>query len=100
MNYLAVRPGEQGPLLVHADGSPLTRDQFVRKIKKALRIAKIDPAAYSGHSFRIGAASAAAAAGVPAYFIKMLGRWESEAYHLYIKTPRESLAAVSQLIAH
>ena len=100
LNYLAVRPGEQGPLLVHADGSPLTRDQFVQKIKKALRIAKIDPTSYSGHSFRIGAATAAAAAGVPAYFIKMLGRWESEAYHLYIKTPRESLAAVSQLIAH
>lgn len=100
LNYLAVRPGGEGPLLVHADGSPLTRDQFVQKVKKALKIAKIDPSSYSGHSFRIGAASAAAAAGVPAYFIKMLGRWESEAYHLYIRTPRESLAAVSQLIAH
>ena len=100
LNYLAVRPSGEGPLLVHADGSPLTRDQFVKKVKKALRLALVDPDPYSGHSFRIGAASAAAAAGIPAYFIKMLGRWESEAYHLYIKTPRESLAAVSQLIAH
>ena len=68
-------------------------------VKKTLCTANIDATAYSGHSFRIKAASAAAAAGVPAYFIKMLGRLESEAYHLYIRTPRESLASISQLIA-
>ena len=99
LSYLAVRSGSDGPLLIHADGLPLTRDQFVTKVKRALQAAQIDSTLYSGHSFRIGAASAAAAAGVPAYFIKMLGRWESEAYHLYIRTPRESLAAVSLLIA-
>ena len=100
LSYIAIRPAgsSSAPLLIHADGSPLTRDQFVRMVKKTLRTANIDQAGYSGHSFRIGAASAAAAAGVPAYFIKMLGRWESEAYHLYIRTPRASLAAVSQLI--
>ena len=43
--------------------------------------------------------SAAVTAGVLAYFIKLLGRWESEAYHLYIQTRRESLASISQLIA-
>ena len=99
LHFMAIRPNTNGPLLVHADGSPLTRDQFVRMVKRALRSANIDATAYSGHSFRIGAASVAAAAGVPAYFIKMLGRWESEAYHLYIRTPRESLASISQLIA-
>lgn len=101
LNYMAVRPkgDNSSPLLIHADGSPLTREQFVRMVKKTLHMANIDESGYSGHSFRIGAASSAAAAGVPAYFIKMLGRWESEAYHLYIKTPRASLAAVSQLIA-
>ena len=99
LHYMAVRPKGEGPLLIHADGSPLTRAQFVFQVKKALQTAAIDSASYSGHSFRIGAASAAAAAGVPAYFIKMLGRWESEAYHLYIRTPRYALAAVSCLIA-
>ena len=98
LHFMAIRPNVRGPLLVHADGSPLTRHQFVRMVKRALRSAKIDATAYSGHNFRIGAASAAATAGVPVYFIKMLGRWESEAYHLYILTPRESLASISQLI--
>ena len=102
LQYMASRPRDDGysaPLLVHADGSPLTRDQFVRMVKKTLHVANVDHSSYSGHSFRIGAASSAAAAGVPAYFIKMLGRWESEAYHLYIRTPRASLASVSQLLA-
>ena len=99
LDYLAIRPKGEGPLLVHADGSPLTRDQFVRAVKRALQAANIDSSLYSGHSFRIGAATAAAAAGVPAYFIKMLGRWESEAYAIYIKTPREALASISTLIA-
>ena len=71
----------------------------MRMVKKTLHLAKVDASAYSGHSFRIGAATAAAAAGVPAHFIKMLGRWESEAYQLYVRTPRESLASISQLIS-
>ena len=99
LNFMAVRPQGEGPLFVHEDGSPLTRSHFVQLTKHALRLANMDATGYSGHSFRIGAATAAAAAGVPAHFIKMLGRWQSEAYHAYIRTPRESLASVSQLLA-
>ena len=95
LNYMAVHPRVDGFLLVHDDGSPLTRDQFVRLVKKALCSANIDDTGYSGHSFRIGAATVAAAAGVPAHFIKMLGRWESSAYQVYLQTPWESLAVVS-----
>ena len=99
LRYLAVCGSLDGPLLIHTNGLPLTRDQFMSEVKKALQTAQIDSTWYSSHSFWIGAVSAAAAAGVPAYFIKMLGRWESEAYHLYIRTPFESLEAVTQLIA-
>ena len=31
--------------------------------------------------------------------LKMLGKWESSAYLLYVKTPRDQLASVSSLIA-
>ena len=41
----------------------------------------------------------AAQAGLPPHLIKMLGRWSSDAYQLYIRTPRETLAAVSRTIA-
>ena len=99
LNYLAIRPPGQGPLFTHQSGTALTRDQFVRGVKVALSAARIAHENYSGHSFRIGAATAAAAAGVPAHIIKMLGRWSSQAYLLYVRTPRETLAAISQQLA-
>ena len=89
LNFLAVRPPGEGPLFVHADGTPLLKQQFVARVRRALSSSGIDPSHYSGHSFRIGAATTAAAAGVPDHVIKTLGRWESSAYLLYIRTPRE-----------
>lgn len=99
LNYLVRRPTGEGPLFVHADGSPLLKQQFISSVRQALSAAGLDPARYSGHSFRIGAATTAAAAGVPDHLIKMLGRWESSAYLLYIQAPRESLAAISTQLA-
>lgn len=99
LNFLAVRPSGVGPLFVHQDGTPLLRAQFVAKLKDALSAAGVDNRYYSGHSFRIGAATTAAAAGVPDHIIKMLGRWESSAYQLYVRTPRSTLASVSRQMA-
>ena len=99
LNYMAVRPPGEGPLLIWNDGSPLSRDQFLGSIKSILVEANIDPTAYSGHSFRIGAATSAAASGIPDHMIKLLGRWQSEAYQLYIRTPQESLASVFTQLA-
>ena len=51
---------------------------------------------YSGHSFRIGAATTAASVVVEDSLIKTLGRWESSAYILYVRVPRDRLASVSK----
>ena len=58
--------------------------------------AGIDTTRYVGHSFRIGAATTAAACGIQDSLIKTLGRWESAAYMLYVRTPVETLCHVSQ----
>ena len=95
LSYLAIRPGTPGPLFVFEDGRYLTRDRLVHNLRDILAQVGVNATHFSGHSFRIGAATTAAAKGVPDSTIKMLGRWESSAYLLYIRTPRDQLAAIS-----
>ena len=53
---------------------------------------------FGSHSFRIGAATTAAAAGVPDHLTQVLGRWTSNAYMPYIRTPRSTLANVAKFM--
>lgn len=97
--YLAVRDRQSGPFFRFASGTPLSRELFVKHIRIALRPYDLEVSSYSGHSFRIGAATAASAAGVEDSMIKTLGRWQSSAYQTYVRIPRESLAAVSKKLS-
>ena len=96
LSYLAIRPGNPGPLFQFEDGTPLSRIHLVRHIREALSGAGIDTACFSGHSFRIGAATTAAQAGLNDSTIQTLGRWKSSAFTAYIRTPVEDLIAVSR----
>ena len=95
LSYLAVRGSASAPLFIFQDGKPLTRSRLVHRLRLALRASGIDDSKYSGHSFRIGAATTAAAAGTQDSTIQMLGRWQSQAFLSYIRTPRDQQAAIS-----
>ena len=69
--------------------------KFLDKVKEALSQVGVDCTAYSGHNFCIGAATTAAKWGISDATIKMLGRWKSSAYQVYIKIQREQLASYS-----
>ena len=98
--FLMLRGNKDGPLFLREDGSPLTKPLFIQKVRDALKSAGYhDVDKYAGHSFRAGAATTAAAMGVQDSLIKMLGRWESLAYLLYIRIPREELQSVSSILA-
>ena len=99
LSYMAIRPKIVGPLFFRKGGQPLTKDSFLWDIRAVLEAAMLNPKEFAGHSFRIGVATSAAIAGVPDHLIKVLGRWESDAYQLYIRTPADTLTAVSQIIA-
>ncbi len=59
----------------------------------------MDDKLYSGHSFRRGAATMAAKRGMDDSVIKMLGRWKSSAFQLYVRTLRVQLAAISKTLS-
>ena len=94
--YMVKRGPNPGPFFTFQDGKPLTHQRFVARVREALTLAGIDCSPYSGHSFRSGAATTASKCGISDATIKMLGRWKSSAYQLYIKTPRDQLARVSR----
>jgi len=64
-----------------------------------LKSAGIDDSKYASHSFRSGAATTAAEASIPDEHIKMLGRWKSEAYQVYVKSVPEKLAKAAKQLA-
>ena len=81
LQFLAMRNPSPGPLFVFQSGSPpLTRATLVSHLRTALQKAGIPHSAYSGHSFRIGAATTAAQCGLEDSLIQTLGRWKSTAY--------------------
>ena len=98
--YMVQRGSQAGPFFLFEDGRRLTRDRLVAEVRRALERAGVDPSHYSSHSFRIGAATTAAACGLQDSLIKTLGRWESAAYTVYIRTPPSQLRSVAaKLIA-
>lgn len=86
LDFISARGTVHGPLFCWPDGAPIKRTFFVEQLNRALRFCKLDPALYKSHSFRIGAATWAAASGFTDTQIRQLGRWKSNAFLLYIRT--------------
>lgn len=95
LSYLVFRGNKPGPLFVLKNGTPLTRPFLTSWLREIVLAAGI-PGNFSSHSFRIGAATVAARNGVADHLIQALGRWKSNAYQVYIRTPAENLANLSQ----
>ncbi len=97
--FLTLRQyGPSGPLFTLSSGVYLTRSSVSATMKSLLRTAGINPETFSSHSLRIGAATAAAEAGLPDHLIKTLGRWHSHAYQTYIRTSPEVLLKAAKRI--
>lgn len=79
------------PLFMMRDGSPLTRCRFLTMLHTACTQAGINSSGFSGHSFRIGAATTCAKNNVPDHMIQALGRWSSDCYKLYVRINKDSI---------
>ena len=93
--FISVRGTTSGPMFCWPGGAPIKRSIFVEQLNRALRFCNLDPTLYKAHSFRIGAATWAAAKGLSDAQIHQLGRWKSNAFLSYIRTPSLSTHAAS-----
>ena len=100
--YLASRTPfpTTGPLFSYVSGSFLTREKLTSETRLLLSRGGLDSSEFAGHSFRIGAATAAASANLSPWLIKVLGRWSSDCFERYIKTPPSVLAQVPQTLVN
>ena len=85
LKFLQTRGTAPGPLFISGNGLAISRDNFCQYLHRALVHCKLDSSRYKGHSFRIGAASHAAAQGLSDSQIRILGRWKSNAFLRYIR---------------
>ena len=100
LGYIARRGLHHGPFFLFRDGSPLSRQKLMGHVKQALTQHGIDSTGFTGHSFRIGAATSAALAGLEDSFIQSLGRWRSSTFQRYIRTPVRALASSAHRLMH
>ncbi|SAM63391.1 uncharacterized protein UBRO_20164 [Ustilago bromivora] len=84
------------PLFQLKGGQPFDCGCFVAMLRHCLEACGVSPSAYSGHSFRRGAATWAAANGVDADTIRALGRWRSDCFRRYVDRSAEDRAATSR----
>ena len=96
---LAASNGRPGPLFQSREGVPFTRPWLNTLIRELVSRTGRPPQQYSSHSFRIGAASTAAAAGIPDWRIQALGRWSSDCYRRYIRLPDADSAQITPTLA-
>ena len=99
MAYMAIRGPTPGAFFKLSNGHPLTKSAFTSKIRAGLQAIGLPESDFAGHSFRIGAATTAANAGIEDSVIRTLGRWSSSAFLTYIRTPRDQLARFSKTLA-
>ena len=96
--FLHHRGNLPGPLFVFSDGTALSRRHVTDRLRSILAAAGVD-GNFSSHSFRIGAATSASAAGLSDSLIRTLGRWSSDAYLVYVRTSKVTLHQAASRLA-
>lgn len=83
--FLQLERGPGDEIFCHADGARVTAPQLLAVLRMALKKLGIDPVGFGTHSFRIGAATAAARLGWSWDRIRQIGRWNSRCCERYVR---------------
>ena len=87
-DYLSYRGLKPGPLFTLSGLSPVPRQFFIKHLRNALSFCGYPLERYKSHSFRIGGASYYADLGFSDAQLRLLGRWGSDAFLVYIRAHR------------
>ena len=87
------------PLFVMSGNFALEREFFISNVRHVLELCGLNSKQYSGHSFRIGAATSAGKVNIEDHMIKMLGRWVSVSYCRYICLQPTSIKLAQQQLS-
>ena len=100
VKYLHIRPnfGPLSPLFLIQGNFPLSKIWFNHHFRQVLINSGLSPQLYSGHSFRIAAATSAANQGISTASLQQLGRWSSSAYTSYIRPDVNTVLANQRLL--
>jgi hypothetical protein len=97
-DYMASAPLPRGedpnqvPLFRHGDGSAVSGDDLNKFVKLAAEGIGLNPEHFSGHSLRIGGATAALACDSGnEYCVKIMGMWIGDSVQLYTRPTMEML---------
>ena len=66
----------------------MTKDALTAETRQLLSHLGCQASDFAGHSYKIGAATAAASASLPPWLVKTLGRWSSDCFERYIQCPQ------------
>ena len=86
--YLLLRGYQQGPLFSFPSLSPVSRQFFSKNLARLISFSGFQGERYKSHCLRIGGASYYASLGYSDAQIRLLGRWESNAFVKYIRSSR------------
>jgi len=90
---------DDSPLFIVPGGNVLAKTYMISTTRLLLCMSGYNPALYSGHSFRAGAATTAGDSGFRDWELKMLGRWTSSAYNIYLRNPKVTVSFASRLVS-
>lgn len=73
-------------LFIFSNGQLLNKALLVKHVRFCLACLGIQPELYSGHSLRAGSATTAGTKYFQGWEVKMLGRWASQCFNIYIRS--------------
>ena len=100
MNRKSSNATEKDPLFVEEHSIALCRNYSISKLKALLSYLGFVHSDYSGHSFRLGAATTCASNGIQDHMMQTLGRWKSNCLIRYIRTSDRDINSAQNMRCH